>query len=130
MTAHVKTYTLTIETDDATKCVVSAPSARAVAAMALRQAPHVRRAICIEGDDLTLEAVAEKLLDIYGADFDMQGNPYFEDPLAAFPEDLAESLRALVNESDALREWADLEMDHGYSLEQHHADERAMLEVL
>jgi hypothetical protein len=130
MNAHVKTYTLTIETDDAKEYAVSAPSPAEVADLALELAPHLKLAICIEGGAIETEALAQKLLDWHGAEFDGDGQPFFAATLAAMPECLEDSLHELVNESQAIRDWAEGAAIYGYSLEQHHADERAMLEVL
>lgn len=130
MNAHVKTYSLTIQTDDGREYAVSAPSPSEVASMALEIAPHIPLAICIEGAAIEVEALAQKLLDWHGAEFDTDGQAYFRASLSSIPDGLSDSLHELVNESQALSDWGNEEALYGYSLDQHHADERAMLEVL
>jgi hypothetical protein len=128
MTAPIKTYTATIETDSGIDRVLQCIDAKQLAKDVLELAAHVDDATGIGSDDAVMEEICRQLLG-WGAEI-QDGEIYpnqFGDSFSDFLHDmLQDAVRASQAAQDYMRE-AD---EYGYSLDQHEADERAMLEVL
>ena len=130
MSVHVKAFTATIMTDSGVDRAITCIDPALLAKDVLELAPHIKDAIDLTGDDEVFEAISRDLIYGWGAEVDEHGNIHPNAFGKCFPDRFHEALIEAVAASQAAQDWAKEEYEYGYSLEQHYADETAILQVL